>query len=290
MLFILQTGTKKTVCQRLCFIKSQSILSSYHSNKENLFLYLSMRKKKPILTALIFLLTIAAQAQNTGINTKDPTAKLDVNGDARVRSLPTGQTTDLVVTTDALGNLRTMAALIWDPKAPRISEPYLDAAGGTDLVFSNNGWNDNTFTDLLLTSVSDPDKVYDASTGIATIKTDGFYQIHGQVRLSNNHGNTIFDGTSAQLNGVLLVKPKGKTIYTRVDKRANVILAGVKETIGGTGIASLAYDLNMSATLYLVAGDQVKLQFSTVSTSSMNTDKKLIIIARDGCYLRLYRF
>ncbi|MBW1655404.1 beta strand repeat-containing protein [Flavobacterium quisquiliarum] len=43
-----------------------------------------------------------------GINTNVPTATLDINGAARVRSLPAGSPTDNIVTVDGSGNLRTV--------------------------------------------------------------------------------------------------------------------------------------------------------------------------------------
>lgn len=45
----------------------------------------------------------------TSTTTFVPSATLDINGNARVRSLPTGANTDLLVTADTNGNLRTLA-------------------------------------------------------------------------------------------------------------------------------------------------------------------------------------
>lgn len=45
----------------------------------------------------------------TSSTTFVPSATLDINGNARVRSLPTGASTDLLVSADANGNLRTLA-------------------------------------------------------------------------------------------------------------------------------------------------------------------------------------
>lgn len=45
--------------------------------------------------------------QNSGINTLDPTAKLDINGDLRIRTLPSGSSnTDLVLVVDNDGNVK----------------------------------------------------------------------------------------------------------------------------------------------------------------------------------------
>ena len=45
---------------------------------------------------------------HTGLNTTAPTAELDVNGTARLRTLPTGVTTDVLVVADTSGNLRQL--------------------------------------------------------------------------------------------------------------------------------------------------------------------------------------
>lgn len=46
---------------------------------------------------------------NIGIGVATPSAKLDVDGDARVRTLPNGNTTDQIVTADVNGNLRKVS-------------------------------------------------------------------------------------------------------------------------------------------------------------------------------------
>ena len=48
---------------------------------------------------------------DTGIGTITPTARLDVDGDARIRNLPTADDTDQLVTADANGNLRKVNSL-----------------------------------------------------------------------------------------------------------------------------------------------------------------------------------
>ena len=55
-------------------------------------------------------LVVDGSANEVGIGVADPSAKLDVNGNARVRTLTTGAASDLVVTADANGNLRFRSA------------------------------------------------------------------------------------------------------------------------------------------------------------------------------------
>lgn len=68
---------------------------------------------KNLLICLMMTLTciITVSAQNIGIGTTSPTKKLDVNGDMRVRVLPSGNSlSDAYLTVDANGNLRKVAA------------------------------------------------------------------------------------------------------------------------------------------------------------------------------------
>jgi hypothetical protein len=59
---------------------------------------------------LMVLIANAALAQNTGINTINPTAKVDVNGNLRIATLPAGTaTSDLVLVVDVNGNIKKVA-------------------------------------------------------------------------------------------------------------------------------------------------------------------------------------
>jgi len=71
-------------------------------------------------TSTLFL----SKDREVGVGTITPTKKLDVNGDARIRTLPVGTATDEVVTTDANGNLRKV--------------PASTIGGGANLVEDNN--------------------------------------------------------------------------------------------------------------------------------------------------------
>ncbi|MEM8901446.1 MAG: tail fiber domain-containing protein [Bacteroidota bacterium] len=56
------------------------------------------------------LLVVDASADKIGLGTPSPSARLDIMGDLRVRSMAKGATSDLIVTTDAYGNLRKIRA------------------------------------------------------------------------------------------------------------------------------------------------------------------------------------
>lgn len=75
---------------------------------------------------------------NVGINTSTPSALLDVNGTARVRTLAAGAAADNIVTADALGNLRQTAfgtfagTTSWGLLGNAATNPATNFVGTTD--------------------------------------------------------------------------------------------------------------------------------------------------------------
>lgn len=72
----------------------------------------------------------------TSTTTFVPSATLDINGNARVRSLPTGASTDLLVSADANGNLRTLAA----------AKPSVLVIGLTSTAITTRGTNGGNYS------------------------------------------------------------------------------------------------------------------------------------------------
>ncbi len=65
--------------------------------------------KKVLLSLLITAMSLVAFAQNIGIGTTTPSKMLDVNGELRVRTIPTGNVaSDFILTSDAAGNVRSV--------------------------------------------------------------------------------------------------------------------------------------------------------------------------------------
>ena len=64
-----------------------------------------MKTIKLLFFTLLLVVTNVSFAQ-VGIGTTDPSADLDVNGNARIRSIPTGVGEDEILTVDAAGNIR----------------------------------------------------------------------------------------------------------------------------------------------------------------------------------------
>ena len=74
-------------------------------------------------------LVIDGSANEVGIGINSPTAKLDVNGDARIRTVNNGADTDNILTRDASGNIRR-----------RTAAQIVAAGGGSDdNIYSTNG-------------------------------------------------------------------------------------------------------------------------------------------------------
>lgn len=65
-------------------------------------------KKKYYLSAQALAVSIFSFSQ-IGINTNDPTKTLDVNGEARVRTLPIGNATDELLVADSNGNVKKIS-------------------------------------------------------------------------------------------------------------------------------------------------------------------------------------
>ncbi|MBU2927274.1 hypothetical protein KO515_03440, partial [Winogradskyella psychrotolerans] len=55
-------------------------------------------------------LVIDGSANGVGIGTNSPTARLDINGDARIRNVTSGADTDNILTRDSDGNIRRRTA------------------------------------------------------------------------------------------------------------------------------------------------------------------------------------
>ncbi|GGF07244.1 hypothetical protein SAMN05443634_101115 [Chishuiella changwenlii] len=63
-------------------------------------------KKKYIFIPLAFSIFTSAQV---GINTEEPTKTLDINGELRVRTLPSGDVIDDILVSDIDGNVRKVS-------------------------------------------------------------------------------------------------------------------------------------------------------------------------------------
>ncbi|MBU2927273.1 hypothetical protein KO515_03435, partial [Winogradskyella psychrotolerans] len=130
-------------------------------------------------------LVVDGSANGVGIGTNSPTAKLDVNGDARIRTVNNGADTDNILTRDSDGNIRR-----------RTAAQIVAAGGGSDdNIYSTNG----TITENRYITQGNFDLNFDSSTlvidgstngvGIGTNSPTARLDINGDARIRNvNNG------------------------------------------------------------------------------------------------------
>ena len=163
--------------------------------------------------------------------------------------------------------------------------PVVSAAGGTNLVYGAGAWTDNVFTNIGLTSTSDPTAIYNAATGTITIAQAGLYYMSAVTTLSNAPGaGSTFDGTTGLFRVALQVQPSGGSSFAAVNTQDYYVLRGA--TIpGGTA----QYSVTNAALLNLQPGDQVKIQFYTFGAGNMNAVANNVILSRNFSYFKLFK-
>lgn len=187
-----------------------------------------MMKKNLFKAALLVLLSAGgAQAQtgNFGIGTTSPTKRLDVDGDARVRNLPAGTTSDNVVTTDVNGNLRQVAAPLFNEVIK--GQVVLPPASVADFSNNSNTAYDNADFKVISKSTSAANQgggvaivmtcVYEYN-GTAMSSTSGAYAF---ICPFNNTGYPdVFTGNMTSLQNVgsgAATRTRITIRYTRTD-------------------------------------------------------------------------
>jgi hypothetical protein len=141
-------------------------------------------------------ITISAVSGNVGIGvTPEPTKKLDVNGEARIRTLPAGTATDVVVTADVDGNLTKRTA----------TEIVTEGGGITSNIYTADGtWAAGTTRQVTLGDRS-TSKLSIAPTGefanISTLNVIGGFSTGG-----SNSGITVASNYTDNTNKLGFVK------------------------------------------------------------------------------------
>ncbi|KMQ59414.1 hypothetical protein ACM46_20160 [Chryseobacterium angstadtii] len=153
----------------------------------------------------------------------------------------------------------------------------LRVMGGTDFKFLTN-WQDGAVTTLPLNEGYDPLNAYNPSTGEFVVPEDGLYNIKSRVRLQVGKGE--FNGDGGMFS-------TGYSIDNNTEPEGNT---GANDTrvIRGTFISGFPnyYDSQSHATIWLKAGQKIKLIFYARGTANMADHNKVSII-RDACYLRI---
>ncbi len=140
-----------------------------------------------------------------------PTAKLDVDGDARVRTLATGTTTDNVVTADANGLLNKLDLTT----VSRYAEPWYGTGSGTTAV----GIGENIYHTGRVLVGTDTDEVTTVSTPLAV------YSQGQSLQLTLGRSESGYTQMGADNTG-LLIWPAGyeNGLKFRISPNGDVII------------------------------------------------------------------
>ena len=189
-------------------------------------------------------LVVDGSANNVGIGTTAPSVPLDVNGQARVRTLTAGAAADAVVTADGSGNLRSRTAA------------QIVAAGGGNL-----GTTDQTLTSNRAVTTGGFDLNVDANTlvvdgslnrvGIGTAIPTVPLDVNGEARV-----RTITAGAAADV--VVTANASGNL---RSRTAAQIVAAGggnlgtTNQTLtSNRAVTTGGFDLNVDANTLVVDG------------------------------------
>ncbi len=119
------------------------------SNTGNRYLGFQVgRNKQNSDTKLLYLLGQSNGTQRVGVLNENPSATLDVNGNARIRSIATGTTNDEVLTVDANGNIRKVTVEEVSSKGDT-DDQTLSFTGTTLSISEGNNVNLNSLKDNL---------------------------------------------------------------------------------------------------------------------------------------------
>ena len=215
---------------------------------------------------------VITAAGNVGIATNNaPTAKLDVNGTVRIRTLGTGLATDNIVTTDTNGNLRKIAA-------STVGKTYTEATGvssGTDAFVVNNTantlqvnntapvWNASQLHGKAISStlptINGQVLTYNGSQWVPQHPSDNntFKIITGYVRVRHNT-NTILGTTGVGYSVTPLSNGNYQINFTTPFTGIPAITANVVEDQAGYHLSTLDNCLIKTVTLnnaIIVTGD-----------------------------------
>jgi|GEM_PF-5821389 len=179
---------------------------------------------------------------NVGIGITTPSSSLDVNGDARIRSLPAGVTADELVTADTNGNLRKRT----------VADVFADA-GANENIYTANG----TLTGNRVVTQNNFDVNFDANTlvidgsanrvGIGTNDPQrGFHAAANDfVRFSrgSNTAGIVVDRFNGSINNTLASATFG--LNSTAVGQGEFFFANYNEAVGGGGFTRwITFDID----------------------------------------------
>ncbi|NML71566.1 hypothetical protein HHL23_17415 [Chryseobacterium sp. RP-3-3] len=143
-----------------------------------------MKKKKIISVLLFFLVGIKCFSQ-VGINTANPEAALDINGDLRIRTTEKclGEScTDFILVRNNAGYVQTVSK---EQLSASNAKSYVAGTGISGVILVSISGVTNWGKILFDKKVIDENNDFDITNNTFTAPTDGIYQLYVQYKISS---------------------------------------------------------------------------------------------------------
>lgn len=165
---------------------------------------LKTNKMKKNYTFILLLFVCNILTAQVGIGTTSPTTTLDVNGNLRVRTLPTYNsepaTRDSIVISDGLGNVRRVSSKqIYNSNIKTLIKGSFTSAATLSLsILSGSVKIPFDYVEF------DTNTEFDTATNSFTPKQDGIYEINIQIKSGGVLSASTNFGVSVLKNGVIV--------------------------------------------------------------------------------------
>lgn len=200
-------------------------------------------KKSFIVFSLLMLVWDPLSAQ-VGINTEDPQASLDVNGDLKVRTVAVDNTSSSILVLDANNVVHQNTTLL----SGNATRSFVEATGGTAITLLSatllTGWNKIPFA----TEEMDEHGDYDNTTTYEfTAPRAGIYSIYVQFE-------TTGVVTAGEVGVAIFKKAAGASVYTNLAQESYI---NVSISVLSVGVGVSPPTRKVQRLVKLAAGDVI---------------------------------
>lgn len=200
-----------------------------------------MKKKSTIF--IVGLLMVGSLSAQVGINTEDPQAALDVNGDLRVRTVLADNTSSRVLVLDANNVVRENTTI----GGASSLKSFVSGTGGTNIILDVTlltGWQKITFTNELFDENNDFNNI---NTYEFTAPQAGIYNIYAQFETSSLV-------TAGEVGIAIFKRAAGASTYT-IEAQESYL--NVSISVLGVGVGVSPPTRKVQKLLKLAAGDVI---------------------------------
>lgn len=206
---------------------------------------------------LLFVFVISNTNAQVGINTDSPTAGLDVNGNARIRTVEkklTFAATDHVLIVDEEGNIKK-ASLNDVYRQVYINNTVFSGMKVSDKLLDVS-LGKSTYKSLLLDGVELGNQHYNTTTGAYTVPEDGIYNIVYYFKYGT--GLSLAVNVFSPGSGIGIIK-ESNSVFSVLD---NIAFGGVHLGIGLVGVDLNLSEATLNRTFKLNKNDKIYLAAS----------------------------